>query len=224
MMNLRTHLKYFGVAILFLVILSLTMFSVIAQPSPSNNPEFNEGYTLTLELIPDHERASNLTIHSGVYDSATGVRINDSNCTISIFNYDGESVVYEKDGFIHDKGPLTVNETAFNETGEYKAELWCHNTDDTKGGYAVEKFKVIETNKISSWSCPEKGDWTFEIIYITLSILIIIAGLVFIIPFVSVIGGVMLSLSYFMIGACNPLLLFPIVIIGLLIAYRFALE
>jgi len=140
----------------------------------------------------------NLSINPYVYDE-TGLLI-EANCNYKLNNI------------------IIGNNTLMNITGEFTLDVWCNTS--TTGGYYTDDFIVTEETSLGLWT--PVTDWTFPIIYLVITIIIILLGLIYTSSIVGVFGSVMLILSYFMIGATSPLLLAPLLIIGLLLTFKFA--
>lgn len=110
-------------------------------------------------------------------------------------------------------------------TGDYIFNIWCNATDN---GTAVGGFNTIDFTKNdvimgTEWTCPVGKDWTFPIILILLSVIIMLIAIAYETPIFGIIGGLMFTFSYFYIGACSPLLMSPVLIVGLLLTFRLAL-
>lgn len=227
----------FGLLSLFILFASL---SNLALSQPSNPLEFNEGLVISGSDFEYHTLGENKTVHFHVFDQKTGVLIPDEevDCHHHLYRLEPE---YEN---INANGNFTVNaygislvlnDSQLDKEGLYGLNIRCNSTDTIdgeeveKGGFARYDFKVREYVSTSSegsigriiWTCP--SDWTFPVIYMVLTILVILSSMLFKAPLFGVFGGVMLIFSYLYIGACSPLLLSPLLIIGILLTIRFAI-
>lgn len=213
-----------------LLIVMMGMMLLMAPYVASQPLEFNEGLTLTLEEFNAHGRSSNderphvkgenLTLHSGVYDAKTGVKLEDANCSLQIVRYEPLETVYEKTDFAYVNDTTEIDGDVLNTTGEHKAEFWCHNDDSTKGGFVATHFDVVEETAFGFWSEPD--DWTFPIVYLLLTVLLIGFAFANESSLLGVLGGLMLIFSYFLIGATSPILFTPLLIVGIILTFKFA--
>jgi len=192
-----------------------------ASPLVSGQPlEFNEGLTLTLEDFVTHVKGEPLTLHSGIYDTKTGVKLDDANCSLQIVRYEPLETIYEETDYTYVNDTTTINGSVLNTTGEHKAEFWCHNNDSTKGGFTSVHFDVVEETTFGLWHEPT--DWTFPIVYLLITAFLIWLSLTYQSGLLGVLSGLMLIFSYFLIGATSPILFTPLIIVGFLLTFKFA--
>lgn len=196
---------------MILVLISLVTASI----------SFENGLKLTLSEIDDVEVGENLILFTNVYDANNGLIVNDSICDsqISRITPDYEVTLLEEN-FPHDGSiVLTINSTDMNKTGTYKAEIWC-NQNSTKGGYATQEFDVLEKTRFGFWKPIE--DWTFPVIYLIITFLIMGVAFAYESQILGVFGSIMMIMAYFVIGATSPILFAPLLIIGFLLGFKFA--
>lgn len=157
--------------------------------------------TLNVEIedIITHPIGENLTINPYVYDE-NGVSVTSPNCTYTLDDLE------------------TTNPLTNLSAGDHELRVYCHNT--TAGGVATDTFEVVRVTPFGLWTEP--SDWTFPIIYLVLTILLITLALLYTSSIMGVLGSLMLVFSYFMVGATAPLLFTPLLIVGLLLTFRFA--
>lgn len=222
--------------ILSLFILLVTLGTAFAQqPNPL---EFNEGLVLSGADFDTHERGDNKTIHFHVFDQKTGVLIpdNESECHHHLYRLEPRYEDLTANGnFTVDAYGITLflNASNFEDEGAYGLNVRCNSTREINGeeqelgGFTRYEFEVRDhidpgsTGKIL-WMCP--ADWTFPIVFILISLLMIVAALTFDANLFGIFGGLMFAFSYLYIGACSPILLSPVLIGGLLIAFAFAIR
>lgn len=226
--------KTIATILLATFILLVTMGAVLAQP-PTNPLEFNEGLVLSSNDFDYHTKNTNKTIHFHVFDKKTGLLIpdNESECHHHLYRItpEYEDLSYNGNFTVDAYGiTLTIGSGNFTEEGEYGLNIRCNTTQTIdgaeveKGGYSRYDFKVRDIIQTSTkgkiiWTCPV--DWTFPIIYMVLTLLVIIGALAFNSDIIGILGGIMLTFSYLFIGSCSPLLLSPVLVIGLLLTLRF---
>lgn len=151
--------------------------------------------------IPDIDiiiQGDNLTLAPYVYDES-GLLIN-APC-----NYKLNNVVIS-------------NNTQMNTTGDFKLDVWC--VTNISGGHYTDNFIVSKETTFGIWAEPT--DWTFPIIYLTLTFILIGFALAYGSSILGVLGSIMLIMSYFLIGATSPILFAPLLIVGFLLAFKFA--
>ena len=205
----------------------LLLISFVAAVPPQELAAL-EGYTL--EIISDsiHSYNESYPVHMHLYDSTKGFQVDN---TTAICEYHLYSDV---DSFRHlDKGTLDFDDPDFETyigpgnfttAGEYSLLVWCEATDNSKGGFKQIYFDVeeeqIHIGVFGLWK--PVTDWTFPVIYLLLTIILIGVALSYESGLLGVLGSIMLIFSYFIVGATSPILFTPILIVGFLLAFRFA--
>jgi hypothetical protein len=150
--------------------------------------------------VPDIEyitQGDNLTLNPYVYDD-TGLLV------VAPCNYKLNDEV------------IGAN-TLMNTTGEFTLDVWCSTNEI--GGYYTDDFIVTKETKFGLWTPVE--DWTFPIVYLVITFLIIMFAIAYEASIVGVLGSLMLIFSYFLVGARSPILFTPLLIIGFLLAFKF---
>ncbi len=208
-------MKIFTILSLMMLLLVGNVFAV----PPTNPMEFNEGLTLTLDDFDYHIVDTNLTLHSGIYDTLSGVKYTEANCSVDILLLEPFTEIYLNENFDYDISTSTFDSGNFTETGSYKMEFWCVLPDGSKGGFTSVNFDVVENTNFGFWT--PVTDWTFPIVYLIITFILIFMALIYNSSVIGVFGSIMLILSYFIIGATSPLLFAPLLIIGLLLAIKF---
>ena len=211
-------------------ILFAMMLLVITMVSAAPPQELFASSGYTLEIISDeiHEYNNTYPVHLHLYDTEIGVPIDNITATCEYHLYD------ENSSFTHlDKGILDYDDPDFETyigagnfttPGKYSLLIWCVALDDSKGGFKQTYF-VVEEEQIhigvfGLWKPVE--DWTFPVIYLLITILLIILALNYDSSILGVLGSIMLIFSYFLVGATSPVLFTPLLIVGFLLAFRFA--
>ena len=182
-------------------------------------PTNDFGLTLDLEEFEYHEINGNLTLFHRVYNTKTGVEIVNGTCNSKILIKQPYELIVDE-SYTYDEDVTTINSTNFDTPGTYTIQWSCSDEDNKNGGYLTFDFEVVENTTFGMWT--PVTDWTFPIIYLVITFIIIMVGLIYTSSIIGVLGSVMLMLSYFMIGATSPLLLSPLLIIGLLLAFKFS--
>jgi len=215
-------IKLFGIMFAMMLLLVTTVFA-----APSDPTEFSEGLTITLADWDYHFIDTNLTLHSHIYDSRTGIMlgIDEANCTIDIHKLTdvGYEHLFEMNSLY--QGEMTLPSTLFNETGSYNFDLSCFDVDTaTMGGFRSINYDVVEDDisigVFGLWEEPD--DWTFPIIYLILTFVLIGFALAYQSSVMGVLGSIMLIMAYFIVGATSPILFAPLLIVGFLLAFKFA--
>jgi len=215
------------------VLMFIMMFSLVMAQPPFEAQVLDVGLTLETIQTDSHEQDTEFYLHTHVYDSNTGLLLNDSiKCFYHMYS---ENVNWEH---LITNGTLTlygagysdlINESYFNETGKYVILLWCeyNEADVNKGGFVQYSFNVIddETHSLQVWSCPaENKGFTPLVIVLGMAILFIILSFTMKESLFGIFGGLMIALSYLFIGACSPLLFMFLPVVGILIALWFGLS
>lgn len=211
--------KIFGI-MMAMILLVTTLVSAVPPTDPL---EFSEGLTLTLDTIDEHPINTDLALYSGIYDTKTGLRQDNTTiCSADILFIQDETIeiVYAEEDFTYEQNIIVINGSVFNNTGTYKAEFWCQDALGTKGGYTSETFEVAEETTFGLWKPVD--DWTFPVIYLILTFILIGVALAYESALFGVLGSIMLIMSYFIVGATSPVLFAPLLIVGFLLAFKFA--
>jgi len=217
------------VKIKLLLTLMLMMLLVVTMVSsaPPQSLFATSGYTL--EIIADeiHEYNTTYPVHLHLYDTEIGIPI-DNNATCEYHLYSEET------SFTHlDKGTLDydapdfetyIDAGNFTYAGKYSLLIWCVADDNSKGGfkqiYVDVAEKEIPIGAFGLWKPVD--DWTFPIFYFVLTAVIILLGLAYTSSIMGILGSIMLIFAYFLVGATAPLLFSPLIIIGVLLGFKFA--
>jgi membrane-bound ClpP family serine protease len=102
--------------------------------------------------------------------------------------------------------------------GTHDVRVYCYN--ETVGGSTTFSFDVAEKTAFGIWKPVD--NWTFPIIYLVLTILLLILAFAYESQMMGVLGSIMLIMAYFIIGATSPILFAPVLIVGFLLAFKFA--
>ena len=197
-----------------MILLVVTMASAVKPTDPIT---FTDGLTIRMNDFDDHPLNNPLYLYGYVYDSSTGVLVN-STCKIDLHYGDTLEEIFEVENVTTNH--YTINESYFNKTGYYQSDIYCSTLDGLQGGFNQVGFVVSEETKFGLWKPVE--DWTFPVIYLIIAVLIIILALNYDSSILGVLGSVMIIFSYFIIGATSPILFTPLLIVGFLLAFRFA--
>jgi len=199
-----------------------------ASAAPPQDLFATSGYTLELISGETHTYNTSYPVHLHLYDTEIGIPIDNETASCEYHLYD------ENSSYTHlDKGTLDYDDPDFetyiaagnfSQPGEFSLLVWCEAIDNSKGGFK-QIFFVVEEEEISIgvfglWKPVE--DWTFPVIYLLITILLIILALNYDSSILGVLGSIMLIFSYFLVGATSPVLFTPLLIVGFLLAFRFA--
>lgn len=206
-------------------IMMLLMIGTVNAAAP-NPTEFSEGLVITLQDWDEHLINTNLTLHSHIYNAKTGIllAIDEANCTIDIHKLtdSGYEHWFEMNSLY--KGEMTLISTIFNETGSYSFDLSCFDVATvTMGGFRNINYEIVEpdiSTAFGLWKPVE--DWTFPGIYLIITALLLMLALVYQSQIIGVFGSIMLIMAYFLIGATSPMLFAPLLIVGLLLTFKFS--
>lgn len=176
--------------------------------------EFSEGLTIDIDDLDYHSMNTNLTLHGYIYDTKTGVLLGNSACNVNLY-YGCDKIKTLSTNFSE---PLVLNSSLFNQLGVYQSNIYCENT--IRGGFIILNFEVVKETTFGLWT--PVVDWTFPVIYLILTFLLIGIALVYTSGLFGIIGSIMLIMAYFVVGATSPILFAPLLIIGFLLAFKFA--
>lgn len=202
--------------------LLLTISILIVSVATAVSPSISSFTSTALEddiTYKQGEQINPITINITDDDGITDV-------TLTIKN-PLDNIVYDnnmeyKDGIYYKEPDIILD-----KTGIWNIQIIATDTNNDTNTYN-NTFEVIEdTTSIGSgqfelWTCPT--NWTFPILYLIISAAIIIVGFNFESSIIGILGSLMLMMSYFFIGACSPVVLSPLAIIGLLLTLKFATE
>jgi len=159
--------------------------------------------------ITEHHRVvnENLSFEYHTFDE-NGYMIAPSLCTWNLYQDD---VLYEdgEDAILN--VPL--------DYGNYQLNIYCE--DNATGGFATfDDISRDRETRFGLWKPVE--DWTFPGIYLLLTIILLALAFSYESSLLGVLGSVMLIMSYFIVGATSPILFTPLLIVGFLLAFKFA--
>jgi len=149
-----------------------------------------------------HTLNTNLSINPYVYNE-TGLLVN-STC-----NYKLNDIVVTNE----------INASVFI-IGEYTLDVWCNTS--SQGGHTSNSFEVVPETRFGLWTTPD--NWIVPILILVLALVFILLSLAYDGAIIGVLGSVMLILWYLAYGAASPILLTPVIIIGFLMAFKFATD
>ena len=215
--------KLFGIILLMMLMLVTTVLG-----APPQELFADAGYTLEVIAGETHPYNTTYPVHLHLYDTEVGIPIDNVTATCEYHLYDGE------DYFTHlDKGTLDydapdfekyIDAGNFTTAGEYSLLVWCEAIDNSKGRFKQIYFDVeeeeINIGALGLWKPVE--DWTFPSIYLILVFIILAIAFAYESQMLGVLGSVMLIMAYFVVGATSPILFAPMLIIGFLLAFKFA--
>jgi hypothetical protein len=215
-------IKIFGILAMMLLLVT-----TLVSAKLSDEEKFSEGLVITLNDWDTHIVNTNLTLHSHIYDARTGVLlgIDEANCTIDIHKLTdfGYEHLFEMNNLY--KGEMTLSSTLFNETGSYNFDLSCFDVDtEARGGFVSIDYDVVEDDiEIGVFGLWKPVDnWTFPIVYLIITFILIMFAVAYESSILGVLGSIMLIMSYFIVGATSPILFTPLLIVGFLMAFKFA--
>ena len=222
--------KFIGLFILGILLLATSVFAV---PPTSEQLEFGEGLLFVGSDIPEHHFiiGEDFTYIFRNFQQANGLEVENQTCYFRLIrNHPLVGLIdHQNITITTGTGEIFLNGTTdLNETGKYTMGIICNASILTatapdvfaqEGGYMQINFNVVEETTFGVWEEPD--NWTFPIIFLVLSFIFIMFGLVYTSSIIGVFGSIMLILSYFVIGGTAPLLLAPLLIIGLLLAFKF---
>lgn len=218
--------------LLFGLVMILSIVMVTAQPPWTVNfeQELNTGITIETIKFNYHYLNEEKYVHVHLFDTTTGLIISDGSPTCKYHLY-SENVGWEHlitDGLLSSYGAgqydYISNET-FNETGKYAIMLWCE--DDEKGGFIQYKFDVLDKDSLhfSVWSCPSDSRQFIPLwILLGMTILLFMLAITLRESLFGILSGLSLTMMYFFIGACAPLMYAPIMIAGILLTLYFGFK
>jgi len=209
----------------------MAMFLLVVTMVSSAPPQelfATSGYTLELISGETHEYNTTYPVHLHLYDTAIGIPIDNVTATCEYHLYD------EWDSYRHlDKGILDYDDPDFEayigagnftQAGTFSLLVWCESVAEDQGGFKQIFFDVeeeeISIGAFGLWKPVE--DWTFPVIYLILTFIILAIALAYESQLLGVLGSIMLIMAYLIVGATAPLLFTPLLIIGFLLAFKFA--
>jgi len=209
------------------ILLMIALVSMVSA-APPQELFADAGYTLEVIAGETHPYNTTYPVHLHLYDTEIGISIDNLTATCEYHLYNGA------DYFTHlDKGVLDydapdfekyIDAGNFTTAGEYSLLVWCEAIDNSKGGFKQIYFDVeeeeIDIGVFGLWKPVE--DWTFPIIYLVLTIILLIFAISYESSLMGVLGSVMLIFAYFLVGATSPILFTPLLIVGFLLAFKFA--
>jgi len=93
----------------------------------------------------------------------------------------------------------------------------------TEGGFKTFGFVVEEpAPRVLGFEWKTPTNWTFPIIFFALTFILLGVAFAYESSILGVLGSIMLIFSYFLVGAASPILLTPLLIVGFLLAFKFA--
>lgn len=214
--------------ILAMLLLVTTVFAAV----PTNPLDFGEGLLFVGSDLPEHHLYLGDTFEYNfkTFQKSNGLEVDNQTCYYRMVLNKPLSMVETKNvTFSPDwTGIISINSSVLNMTGDYtfgvicQAEILIESPDvySSEGGYMQIDFEVVETTAFGIWEEPE--DWTFPVIYLILTFVIIMIGLAYTSSLLGVLGSVMLIMAYFLVGATSPILFTPLLIVGFLLAFKFA--
>lgn len=208
--------KIFGILMIILLIPTLISATLISST------DFTNGLVIEGNNFNDVVVNSNFTFNFNIFDKETGVLTDNATCYYNLYQNDiFDDGVYSsavtQDIF---KYQITKN---INKSGSYILGIRCdnkHSNITTKGAFTKIEFDVSEVTAFGIWKEPDS--WAFPIIYMVITAIIILLALVYTSSIIGVLGSVMIIFLYFLIGATSPLLFLPLLIVGLLLTFKFA--
>ena len=207
-------IKIFGIMIAMLLLV-VTMVSAV---KPSDPVTFAEGLTIDINDVDDQPLNTPLYLYGYVYDSATGVLVTNATCGVDLHYGIEKTEIF--DITTDFQTTVTMNATLFNQTGIYQSDIYCESTDGLQGGFTTISFEVNEETRFGIWKPVE--DWTFPAIYLIIVFILLAIALAYESQMLGVLGSVMLIMAYFLVGATSPILFTPLLIVGFLLAFKFA--
>jgi len=218
---------WFFMIVYILLIMSI---GVIAQPV-SKNPHFDEGLTLQIvePYLYDNINTSHY-VHIHVFNTVTGLIVNTSNydCFYHLYSHNNGREHIITDGTLTPYGTGYqdyINESYFIEEDIFTVLIWCNG--DTQGGFTEYSFKTLPQidsyGEVRLWSCPVTTQ-SYLIIGLIIGMIIFLYSLSLKSSIFGVFGGFSTIFLYFVIGACSPLLLSPILLTGILLSYYYVVK
>jgi len=206
-------------AILMLMMIALVSMVSAAPPFLETEVDFAQGAVIVGPEIDTFGLNETFTYHFGVFNKNTGVILDNTlcNCTYGIFSTN-PYVVYDNGNISPAGDGYTINSTTGNVAGDYNMGVKCN--DGTIGAYSLYALSLSEETTFGFWKPVE--DWTFPIIYLVLTIILLIFAISYESSLMGVLGSVMLIMAYFIVGATSPILFTPLLIVGFLLAFKFA--
>ena len=194
-------------------LLVLTMVSAV---KPTDPIVFGEGLVIDINNVDLQPIDTPLVLYGYIYDAGSGLLVVNATCEVDLhYGLEKTEIFNVETNF---SSPLTINSTLFNVTGIYQSDIYCE--EGLRGGFTAINFEVVEETIFGFWT--PVTDWTFPIIYLILTFILIGFAVVYESSIIGVLGSLMLIFSYFLIGASAPLLFTPLLIIGCLLAFKFA--
>ena len=132
-----------------MMLLVVTMVSAV---SPFE-PDFTGGLTIRMNDLDDHPLNTPLYLYSYIYDTTTGVLLNDSICKIDLHYGINLDEIYEVENITTRYHIL--NETLFNRTGTYQSDIYCTSANGLQGGFNQVQFTVSEETAFGIWKPVE---------------------------------------------------------------------
>ena len=205
-----------------------TISNVYSQPWLQQ--EFPQGLVIQPSVINSWFVDENKLVTFYVYDSITGKLISPAqlNCTYMI--YDNTQLrlrqtldIEECFNYVNQQ-KILINHTIFDGIEDtYGYSLHCH-TDD-KGGSVSGYYDLYDNTKVQGigiWTCPTHYNLLWIILVIIIATFILAIAIQQ--ELFGVLAGIMTIGLYFYIGACSPIMMAPIGVIGLLITLYFAIK
>jgi hypothetical protein len=164
-----------------------------------------------LDIVGTYSTEGNFTYDYSVYYDGL---LTTPSCDWSVGNITGTGLVnvnLPNNDYVFNMY-CTESIVGFDEHGEVN--------NVTEGGYTSFSFTKASMTVFGLWKPVE--DWTFPVIYLIITLLLILFAIVYESSFMGVLGSLMLVFSYFLIGATSPILFAPLLIVGVLLMVRFS--
>jgi len=191
----------------------LLVVSMVSAVKPTDPVVFGDGLTIDINNVDTHVIDNPLYFYAYVYDTASGLLVENATCEIDLHYGVAKTEIY--DLTTNFSLPVTMNASL---TGVYQSDVYCE--EGLRGGFTTITFDVVEETKFGLWTPIE--DWTFPIVYFILTLILLIFAVTYESSFMGVLGSLMLIMSYFIVGATSPILFTPLLIVGFLLAFKFA--
>ena len=192
------------------------MVSLAFAVKPTDPVVFGDGLTIDINDVNDHPLNTNLTLYGYIYDSGSGLLVENATCSVDLHYGVDKIEIFDVSTNFSDH--VTMNASLFNLTGTYQTDIYCE--EGLRGGFTNIIFEVNEETKFGLWKPVE--DWTFPIIYLVITLLLLLFAIAYESGLFGVLGSIMLIMFYFIVGATSPVLFTPVLIVGFLLAFKFA--
>ena len=196
-------------------IMMLMLVSMVSAVKPADPVVFGDGLTIDINNVDFHVIDTPLYFYGYIYDSGSGLLVENATCEIDLHYGAAKTEIFDLE--TNFSSPVTMNASLFNVTGVYQTDVYCE--EGLRGGFTTITFDVVPETRFGLWTPVE--DWTFPIVYLVITFLIIMFAIAYEASIVGVLGSLMLIFSYFIVGATSPILFTPLLIIGFLLAFKF---